>query len=100
MKKGKNHLSLYTFVLEFKGGTYLSQVRASSPKESKEKWAIKVYEKGDIDLSGCTKREFIKLLRDDEMVSVTTCSKVWCSTFLIFDDLGLIHIIETSAKNA
>jgi len=39
-----SHLSLYTIILEYKGGTYISQIQSESPTAAVKKWSTTITE--------------------------------------------------------
>lgn len=51
---------LYTFFLEYKGGTYLSQISAASPQEALMKWSERLNVNEIKGLGEKTKEQLIK----------------------------------------
>ena len=85
---------LYTLILEFRGGTYISQISASSPGES-----LKLYAKSlsgaeadawKLDLSG-----FQAEVQHCEPVPFEGLINAWCLSGDIGGHFMLINIIQT-----
>lgn len=85
----------YTFICEFRGGTYISQYVAENieiairlwfnymeyPKLSKKEKNILDQKVANFDLNP---------------VAITGVDNVWCSHYLIDDDAVLLNIVETA----
>jgi hypothetical protein len=90
-------MPLYTFVMDFMGGTYMAQVRGGSVRSACLKWAktIEVSEIHGLGPSGQAKLH-------DEMgepyntpVPLTGLSNAWCTGALIRGRGALINIVRT-----
>ncbi|ACL03184.1 conserved hypothetical protein [Desulfatibacillum aliphaticivorans] len=89
--------NLYTFLLDFKGGTYISQVWARSPQESLFGW-IKGEKYSVVqELAGIKSTDFKNYFGSENCVPVDQLESVWCVSFLAEDDLGIINIVGTTA---
>ena len=90
-------MPLFTFYLDYKGGTYISQVRARSYKFAPKVWA----EQLDISVIPNREKNFKeKLLRsindDDNMLTpIDGVSKTWCCSPLLLER-ALVHFTQTS----
>lgn len=88
-------MPLFTFYLEYKGGTYISQVRAQSYKSAPKIWA----EKLDTTVISKLEKDFkIKLLKSVEReipIPIEGVSKTWCCSLLHLND-ALAHFTQTS----
>jgi hypothetical protein len=86
---------LFTFYLEYKGGTYISQVRAQSYKSAPTIWA----EKLDTTVISQPEKDFkIKLLKSVEEeipIPIEGISKTWCCSLLHLNN-ALAHFTQTS----
>jgi hypothetical protein len=85
---------LYTFFLDYKGGTYVSQVRASSPLKALTAWAEALdYTK----VNGLSRRARAKLAEkmNQPPTPVEGVKNTWCCSALIRGQLALIHFNET-----
>lgn len=76
----------FTLVLEFRGGTYIRQVRARSPRA-----ALKTLSSG----SDRGHRVF-KALLDEKTVAIEGISNVWCSSASFQGRLALVNIVKTA----
>jgi len=88
---------LYTMILEYKGGTYISQARAESADVAVSKWANAI---SDHDLAswGLTRAEIIRLANDNP-IPLESCLNVWCATDSTKEGLMLVNIIATEHNN-
>lgn len=88
-------MALYTFFLEYRGGTYISQVRAASPSSALKSWARKL---GNIDVWGLgpkSKSEMIEKLQLDAPTAIEGIQSTWCCTAFLRNHLAVIHFIQT-----
>lgn len=88
-------MSLYTFFLDYQGGTYISQVHAQTHSEAPKIW-IK-----ELDWTSIPKveRKFRnKLLSEIELekpIEIEGLNKTWCLSPTIADNLALVHFTQT-----
>ena len=87
-------MPLFTFLMEFKGGTYLAQVRESSPRRALRRWLQTL----DVDpitgMGAGTKREFLKWLPESGPVRVAGLQNAWCATFTSRSAHALVHFVR------
>ena len=71
----------FTFIAEYKKGTYISQYESSNLMEALVIWA------DNLDIQ----------FRDNfySPVSIEKVDNVWCSSYVIFRSLLLLNIVET-----
>ncbi len=88
-------MSLYTFIMEYAGGTYVSQVTAPSPKSACVKWAqgLDVSQVSGVGLK--SKEILIEEMRAEAPVALDGLSNSWCATARIRGELALINIVQT-----
>jgi len=85
---------LYTFFLEYKGGTYVSQVKASSPVKALTAWAEALdYTKVD-GLSRSAKGKLTEEINQPP-TPLEGVKNAWCCSALLRGHLALIHFTET-----
>lgn len=89
---------LYTFILEYKGGTYVSQVHADNLCKAAVIW-IQALPVGEIDGLTVAKRqemerEIVDFAQKD-FVPLDSCHNVWCFDVLTGKDFGIITTIAT-----
>jgi len=98
-------MALYTFIAEFKGGTYMSQVVAPNPKSAVFAWAQNleveaIYGFGDKSKQILTR----EVLRDEEegigYVPLKGLINAWCVDALVRGHLMLINFVETNENHS
>jgi hypothetical protein len=89
-------MPLYTFFLDYKGGTYISQVRAASPPKAAEVWSRKLKQTAIQGMGDRSKERLAQELCNDVPIPINGLERTWCSTALIQGHLVLIHLIETA----
>jgi hypothetical protein len=86
---------LYTVLLEYKGGTYISQVRAESPLDAITKWSTNLLDE-DLNAWDLRRDELLSVIESDSLVSVTDCLNVWCDSGIDADgEQILLNIVAT-----
>ena len=69
---------LYTFLLEYDGGTFVSQVRALSVEMAKRTWCANL--SFEVIAAPISQREtFLQSVADEVAVPVSGLDHVWCS---------------------
>src|SRR5262245_52732914 len=92
--------NLCTFVLDYRGGTYISQVEARGPAEALEAWLDTI----DLDeITGLTNRSRARfresiLSHHNDIVPVNEVQNVWCASGVVRGALALVHIIHTHGE--
>lgn len=86
---------LFTFVLDFRGGTYLSQVWATSLNQACRKWVQQLDTKDIYGLDPKSIPRLMEQMLEEFPVTVNGVQNVWCMSALIRGQLALIHIIQT-----
>ena len=84
----------FTFIAEYKKGTYISQYESSNLMEALVIWA------DNLDIQFFTEKVKAKIqekVRDNfySRVSIEKVDNVWCSSYVIFRSLLLLNIVET-----
>ena len=88
-------MALFTVILEFAGGTYISQFRASSPDDAAVKHAdYLVGLKGMSTLSN--RRRLADSLALEPPVAIEVVRKVWCCSASVRGGLALVNIVATA----
>jgi hypothetical protein len=91
-------MALYTFIMEYAGGTYISQIRSSSPKSACVKWAQKLDDSQVKGLGLKGKESLIGQMREDAPVALDGLLNAWCNPALIRGKLALINLVRTEQK--
>jgi hypothetical protein len=81
--------------MDYDGGTYVSQVKAPSPKSACLKWARGLNVAQIKGLGGKTHESLIAEIRDESPTSLDGLLNAWCATALIRGRLALINIVQT-----
>ena len=93
-----NKNNVYTFLLEYKGGTYLSQIKAESPQNALTKWSESLSVTEIKGLGEKTKEQLIKDTKLEEPCLIEGMSNVWCATFVLANNLALLHYVQTKTN--
>jgi hypothetical protein len=90
--------SLFTVILEFRGGTYVSQMNAQGPSEALTGW---ITAQSDEDLSSwkLDRIEMTKLFAEDSPHAVDGLQNAWCMSASLPRGLALVNIIKTIPAN-
>jgi hypothetical protein len=92
-------MTLCTVILEYCGGTYISQVRADSPAKGLWQWLGALTDE-DLQSWLLKKNVLGSALRGREPVGIGGVSNVWCCSASIDDHFVLINIIATAESIA
>jgi hypothetical protein len=93
-------MTLFTTILDYRGGTYIQQVTAAGPHQAIRKWTKAL----DVDaIPGVGKRGGRELARsavdeDFTPTPITGLAGVWCATTLLREFLALVTLVETVSK--
>ena len=90
-------MQLYTFILEYRGGTYISQFEGETVEAATHAWACEL----DTAPIAHFHKKHLRIAREqldeDGLVEVDSVKNVWCRTFSIQKHLGLLNIIQTDS---
>ena len=94
-------MSLYTFILNYHGGTYVRQVRASSPSTAPRVWAKGLDHRDVLGLGPKSKKQLIEDMtnpesKDNGPTLVRGMKNTWCCTTILRNELVLIHFVQTT----
>lgn len=89
-------MALYTFIMNYGGGIYTSQVRARSVKAAARKWAETFDPKPVTGFGNTGKRQLIERIDEDDPTALTGVIRVWYMSALVRNQLASINIIETA----
>jgi hypothetical protein len=87
-------MALYTFIAEYRGGTYIQQLRGDNPADAFRKYAANANWVAKTQRTG-----FFKALSEDCSLPLTQIERtegVWCVTQTFRGMLLMINIVETS----
>lgn len=89
-------MALYTFIMEYLGGTYISQVEATDKEQARDIW-IRELEIGQIefftiqDKNDIIKENFV----DNEMTPINGMKNVWFFLVNTKKGYGHINVVKT-----
>jgi hypothetical protein len=89
---------LYTFILDFKGGIYISQKVAESPKKALIAWSESLNLREVEGLGMKKKQTIIKEANQEEPIPIKEINNVWCSIFLSGKSLAVLHYVQTETN--
>jgi hypothetical protein len=88
-------MPLYTFIMEYEGGTYISQVMASSPKSACVKWAESLDASGIYRFSETGKSILVEEMKKEFPVAIKGVLNTWFSSALILGKRANINLVQT-----
>jgi hypothetical protein len=101
---GSAQLSLFTVVVDYRGGTYVSQCVARAPKDAVRRWARSEELHGVWGLGHAGRREITTQLDDklrkERPVPLDGVVAVWCTSFALPRGFALLNIIKTAQAPA
>ena len=96
MSNVSHRMPLFTFVLDFAGGTYVSQVRCASWKLAPRAWAEALSVADIYGMGPSTKRALEARMSEDVPVPLAGLKKAWCTSALLRGKSILVHFVETN----
>ena len=88
-------MPLYTFFLEYRGGTYISQVRARSSPLATKAWVRKLIELNVPGLGIRSKSDLADKILRNAPTALDGLKNTWCSSAVVRGHLVLIHFTQT-----
>ena len=85
---------LYTLLLEYRGGTYISQFHASSVQSLLPVWTNWIAQE-DLNVWGLTRADLAQFSSESHPVPLEGLQNAWCCTGCCNDDLLLLNIVNT-----
>lgn len=88
-------MPLYTFLMEFEGGTYISQIKTSSPNSACVRWAANL---GTSEIQGLDEKGkdiLIKEMKKETIVPLNGVLNTWFTTALIRGKSAYINVVQT-----
>lgn len=96
MKKQSKHSSIYTLLVDYDGGTYISQWSATTPKRALMEWACSF----DFSVIPRVRNSWLDGFRErlpmENPTRISGTTGVWCAGELLGNKLILINIVRTS----
>jgi hypothetical protein len=92
----EKRVPLYTFILDYRGGTYISQVRAPSYKTAPRVWAEKLDLTAIANLEKGFGDKIAASISEEKPTPLDGVSKTWCLSLFYVKELALVHFIQTA----
>jgi len=89
--------NLYTIILDFRGGTYISQVEAADEVDAARQWAVSLAAEKPIGppSAALSKTVIEELDADGELVALENLQGVWCITMFCGRHLATANIVRS-----
>lgn len=92
-------MNLYTIIMDFRGGTYISQVKAPHQDKAVEIWANELNTKEVLYFSDNSKKQLIEalpeLIKDNEIIELDNLQNVWSFTYQFKTGYAIVNIVKT-----
>ncbi len=89
-------MPLFTFIMDYRGGNYVSQVRARSHKVALRDWAMN-FDYSEVKHFGKScKKALIDASTKEEPTAILGARNVWCSVAVLRGHLAVINIVATT----
>lgn len=89
-------MTLFTIILDYAGGTYISQVEAENVQEAFRTWLAKLRSDRIADAVSHEVADGFAATEPD-LVPLNGLEGVWCGSALARDELALLNLVRTSA---
>lgn len=89
-------MKLFTVILEYRGGTYISQVQADDVSKVLSRWLDQISDE-EFRQWMLSQLELDSSLRGSNPVPINGISNVWCQSALVDSHLVLINIVATAS---
>ena len=89
---------LYSIFLEYRGGTYISQISSASPSEALEEWATSVPSE-DLEAWNLKRSQLLPIIRDGSLVPLVDRVNMWCLSGIGGDDEQVLLNVVATARS-
>jgi hypothetical protein len=91
-------MELYTFIMDYLGGTYISQVKAADEVRARDIWIKKLKVKEIKSFTNQDKKDIIKdNFADNDIVRINGTKSVWFFTVETEKGYGHVNLIKTKS---
>jgi hypothetical protein len=91
-------MALFTFVLEYAGGTYISQYRGRTPREALRRWCKGEEQEMTGQWAPATVDELFTNISCESPTPLDGAMNAWCVSTLAANKLALLNIVKTHAN--
>ena len=95
MKATRSKMPLFTFYLDYRGGTYISQLRARDYMTAPAAWAKKLDLSQIPNASERFRENLLKSLEFEKPVPLNGVNSTWCCA-LIYASRAILHFTQTA----
>ncbi|MCA9623018.1 MAG: hypothetical protein KC731_28560, partial [Myxococcales bacterium] len=95
-----SRMPTFTIVLDYRGGTYVSQVRARSAVAAVAAWARGLGEDGVPFIGPATAAQIATDLQDSDLVPLSGVVSVWATSFIARGKFALLNVIQTEERRS
>jgi hypothetical protein len=92
-------MNLYTFIMDYLGGTYISQVKANNERAAMRKWLYNLDVSG---IKGFGEKNKERLINEDfydeNPVLILGCVNTWCFNLRTTKGFAFINFIKTERQ--
>ncbi len=88
---------LYSIFLEYRGGTYISQIESANPFDALQEWATSLPEE-ELTEWGLRREALLTTIRDGSLVHLGQRVNVWCLSGVDDEDQQLLLNVIFTAK--
>jgi hypothetical protein len=89
-------MNLYTLVLDFHGGTYITQFEADDPTGAVAAWCAELQDEQLLGEASCDVAEGIMIdAIENHLVEVEGLHGAWCAATAVEGNLALLNVIVT-----
>ncbi len=92
-------MPFYTFIMEYDGGTYVSQLKAQSKQRACIKWAQQLNISEIHNFGQSSKEKLIEEMKTEEPILLNSLKNVWCQMTWIGGKSALINFVQTDENN-
>lgn len=91
-------MEFYTFLMQFRGGTYISQVESKNLSEATKSWVKQLNIEEIKYLGEKGKIEMIKEAENFELFALDTLKNIWFFCFRIKAGFIMVNVVKTDNK--
>lgn len=88
-------MATYTFIMNFKGGTYISQIKAKDEFEAVLKWGKELDSSQVEGFEEKHREALLERLKDESPVLLTGLTHAWCIGARIGKTFALVNFVKT-----
>ena len=91
-------MHIYTIILDWKGGTYIYQVRERSVDGAVQTWARELDTSPIAGFEPSLREQLSSDLEHEAATPLEGLTNAWCNDAVLGDELALIHVVKTEQQ--